>query len=132
MPITPNRGRQGLIDAFVEFTFTDVTPGAGYNAIELPPGAIVTGGDLVVITAFDTSGTATVAIGDVTTNNRYLTATSVKTAGRTPLVPTGFKTTPTQRWIRVTSALSTTDATVGQCRLRVTYIVDKRMAFSQG
>jgi hypothetical protein len=132
MPITKQRGRQGVIEAFVEFNFADIPTVATWPAIDLPPGAIIVGGDLVVTTAWNNSGTATLAIGDATTGNRYLTATSLKSAGRTALVPTGFRTTTAQPSVTAVTALSSLDSTAGVARLRVAYIVDKRVSFTQG
>jgi hypothetical protein len=133
MAISKNKGRQGVISAFVEFEWDDVpTTATAYAAIDLPPGAIVVGGDLVITTAWNTATTATLAIGDATTGNRYLSATNAKSAARTALVPTGFEVTTTQPSITVTTAFDGTAATAGAARLRVDYIVKKRAAFSQG
>ena len=133
MAITKNKGRQGVISAWVDIAFGDVpTTATAYTAVDLPVGAIVVGGDLVVDTAWDTGTTATLSVGDASSAARYLGATSVKSTGRTALVPTGFVTTATQPAISVTTVISGTATTVGAARLRVDYIVRKRAAFSQG
>ena len=133
MAITKNKGRQGVISAWVDIAFGDVpTTATAYTAVDLPVGAIVVGGDLVVDTAWDTGTTATLSVGDASSAARYLGATSVKSTGRTALVPTGFVTTATQPAISVTTVISGTATTVGAARLRVDYIVRKRVAFSQG
>lgn len=133
MPITKLRGRQEIVSAYVDINFADTpTTATAYPAIDLPPGAQVVGGDLVVDTAWATTTTATFSVGDASSAARYLGATTIMAAGRTPLVPTGFRTTTTQPSVSVTYALTGAAATAGQARLRVDYIVNKRAAFSQG
>lgn len=102
----------------------NVTGSPVFKAIPLPPGAIVVGGEMVVETAYNTTGAATVAIGDATTANRYLAATSVKAAGRTALVPTGFRSTGED--LQLTLALADTAGTQGKVTINVTYIQDGR------
>lgn len=93
-----------------------------FDVIPLPPGAIVIGGEVVVATAFDTAG-FDVKVGDSADDDRYLTSTDVKSAGRTPLVPTGF--VGAGQNIRVTFA-SDDVCTAGKATVRVMYVVDKR------
>lgn len=95
-----------------------------FDVIALPPNAVVTSGDITVETASNDSGTATVAVGDSVTNNRYLSATSIKSTGRTPLVPTGFRGAGED--IRLTFANQNGDATAGKLTIRVSYIVTGR------
>ena len=59
------------------------------DVINLPPGAIIVGGELVRTTAFDGS-TYAVIVGDSGSANRYLGTADYKAAGRTALVPTGY------------------------------------------
>lgn len=133
MPIIKNSARQEVISAFVDFTFDDVpTTATAYAALGLPVNAIVVGGDLTVTTAWNTATTATLAIGDGTTADRYLGATNLKAAARTALVPTGFTHTSVQSDINATTAYVGAAATAGAARLRVDYIVKGRAAFSQG
>ena len=132
MPITKNKGRQSVIDAYVDINFADLASGVAQNAIDLPVGAQVVGGDVVVDTAFNSVTSDVIVVGDASVANRYLTSTSIAAAARTALVPTGFRTTATQPSIRVTWTGVGTAPTAGQLRLRVSYIVNKRAAFSQG
>jgi uncharacterized protein (DUF433 family) len=131
MAITKNKGRQDILSAYVDINFADVVAAGAYNAIDLPVGAQVVGGDMVVDTVFN-STTNTLSVGDASSAARYLGATDTKTAARTALVPTGFRTTATQPSITVTAALTGGAPTTGQVRLRVDYIVNKRAAFAQG
>lgn len=133
MPITKNAGRQELIVATVDFTFADIpTTATAYAALDLPAGAVVVGGDLVVTTAFNTGTTATLSIGDVTLATRYATTVDLKTAARTVLTLGGFTVTNTEKVVNGTTAYVGGAATAGAARLTVTYFVKGRAAFSQG
>lgn len=131
MPITKNPNRQELITAFVDFTFADIpTTATAYDALDLPVGAVVTGGDLVVTTAWN-STTATFQVGDVTLASRYSGAVDLKSAARTALTVTGFTHTAVEKVLKGANIITGT-ATAGAARLTVTYFVKGRAAFSQG
>lgn len=133
MPVQKKSGRQQVISAIVDFTYADVAvDGTLHDLIDIPVNAVVVGGDLVVDTAWNNLTTATLTVGDATTNNRYLTATSLKTPGRTALVPTGFKHTSSEPSIRGAGVMSGTAATAGAARLRVDYVVMGRSQFATG
>ena len=64
----------------------------------LPVNARVTGGEIVVETAWDNGTTATVDIGDVTDPDRYTASpVDLTSTGRTALTLTGFKHTEVER-----------------------------------
>lgn len=91
-------------------------------AIKLPVGAVVTGGAVIVDTAFD-AATATVNVGDATTAARYKSAVNVAATGLTALVPTGYVSNGAPIQVVPTFA----DAvTVGSMRLQVTYVINGR------
>ena len=91
-------------------------------AIKLPVGAVVTGGAVIVDTAFD-AATATVNVGDATTAARYKSAVNVAATGLTALVPTGYVSNGAPIQVVPTFA----DAvTVGSLRLQVTYVIGDR------
>lgn len=96
-----------------------------YDIIKLPPGAIVTGGELVVETAFDDAGAATIAIGDSASATRYLAATSIKSGARTALTLTGYVSDGGN--IRATVAVANGSSTVGKLSVRVTYVIRGRI-----
>lgn len=98
--------------------------GAAYDAIPLPPNAVLVGGDVTVETASNDSGTATIAVGDSNSAARYLAATSIKAAGRTALVPTGYRGVGEN--IRLTLANQNGDATAGKLSVRAHYMVTGR------
>lgn len=132
MAITLNASRQELEVAYVDINLADLTSGTAANAIELPPNAVVTGGDVVVTTAFNSGTSDVIVVGDVTTANRYLASTSIAAVGRTALTPTGFTTTATQRYVKVTWTAVGTAATTGVVRVCVHYYVKGRAGFTMG
>lgn len=133
MPITKNSARQELITAFVDFTYADIpTTATIYEALDLPVNAVITGGDLIVGTAWNTATSATLSIGDVTLATRYATTVDLKTAGRTALTLSGFIHTAVEKVLRGTTAFSGAAATAGAARLTVQYYVKGRAAFTQG
>lgn len=95
-----------------------------FDVVGLPPLATVIGGEVVVETASDDATTATVAVGDSAVATRYLAATSIKTAARTPLVPTGYRGNGED--IRITLANGTGGATAGTVTVRVLYTIQNR------
>lgn len=131
-----NRGLQYPLVAEFTFNITDtfamtdgVTKAFSVAApiadiIALPPNAVVIGGELVVETVSNDSSTATLKVGDSGNDARYLGATSIKSAARTALVPTGYRGTGED--IRITLANAGGDATAGKVTVRVQYIVQNR------
>lgn len=102
-------------------TFTD---NIVFDAIALPPNAVVIGGDVTVETAYVGPTAATVAVGDSVSATRYLAATSVLAAGRTALVPTGYRGNGED--VRLTIATTVANATAGKVTVRVLYTVTGR------
>ena len=131
--------RQAQYSQFADFRFTvadtmanvagavaNLKASGVFEPIPLPIGAIVVGGEVIVHTASNDAGVAsTIAIGDSVNPNRYLGATSIKAAGRTPLVPTGFVGAGEN--LRITLAATNGDATAGDVTVRVEYILNGRM-----
>lgn len=133
MSIKKNAGRQELIVASMLITFGDPTAyGTAEGAIDLPGGAVVVGGDVTVITPWNSATTATLKLGDAGDDDRYTAAAiDLKTAGRTALTITGFKT-PAAQAINALFAQTGAAATAGQARVTVEYFVEGRSAFTQG
>lgn len=133
MAITKNASRQELVTAFVDIGFADIpTTATAYDALALPINAVVTGGALVVTTAFNTATSATLSVGDATLATRYATTVDLKTAARTALTLTGFTHSSVESMLKATTALVGTTATAGAVRLEVQYYVKGRAAFTQG
>lgn len=133
MPIKKNAGRQELIVATMLIAFGDPKAyGAAEAAIDLPGNAVPVGGDVMVITPWNSATTATLKLGDAADDDRF-TATPIdlKTAGRTALTITGFKT-PAAQAINALLAQTGAAATAGLARVTVHYYVEGRSAFTQG
>lgn len=96
------------------------------DLIALPNGAVVIGGEIMVDSVFDASGTATIGVGDSISAARYAAAVNLKSAGRTALTLTGFLNTDGLP-IRITTAYNGTGpGAAGQVRVRVMYIREGR------
>jgi hypothetical protein len=95
-----------------------------FDAIPLPPGAIVQGGEVVVETAYAGSTTAPVTIGDSGSAARYLGSTSLMAAARTALVPTGYVSQGEN--IRLVFAPTGAVATAGKVSVKVSYVIRNR------
>jgi hypothetical protein len=134
MPITKNRGRQGVTSAYVDILFSDLAglSGTAAEAIDLPVGAQVVGGDVVVNAAFNSATSDVIVVGDALSANRYYASASIAALGRNPLLTPGYQTLATSNKVRVTWTGVGAVPTAGSVRLRVDYIVNKRAAFSQG
>jgi hypothetical protein len=132
MTIKKNSGRQELIVATVDIGFADLVTGVDLSALDLPRNAVVTGGDVVVTTAFNSATSDVLDVGDASNENRYLNDANLAAAGRTVLVPTGFVTTASEPAITVRWVGAGAAPTAGAVRLSVHYYVKGRAAFSQG
>ena len=131
MAITKKAGRQAPITAKVSFTLgtgADVSAVAVYEAIEVPEGAIVTGGYLLISDA--TTATVDLNIGDGGSSTRYASAVDGAATGLTALVPTGYQYTAKDT-IDIAITVAAAEA-AGAGELVVTYIVDGREVFTQG
>jgi len=124
MAIKLNFARQFTKVAYVEVAAADLAglSGQAQIAIKLPPGSIVTGGALVVTTAFNSATSDALVVGDASVANRYLASTSIAAAGRTALTAPGFVTAGGQPAINVTWTGVGAAPSAGSFRLEVHYI----------
>lgn len=90
--------------------------------MQLPPGAAVISGSLVVQVAFDTGTTATASVGTAASAAANLAATSLKTAAITALTTLPVYSASAQT-IGVTFAQTGTAATKGQGFVYLSYIL---------
>jgi hypothetical protein len=105
-----------------DFGKTTVAETNTFGVINLPYGAVVTGGRWVTNTAFDTAG-LDVTVGDSSTGNRYMASTDVKGTGVTALVPTGYVSDGKN----LTISVQCDDVcTAGKATLYVEYIITGR------
>lgn len=97
-----------------------------FDAISLPPGAVITGGDVIVETAYVGPTAATVSLGIAGSLTALAAAVDLKTAGRTALTLTAPLVSNAGQNLRATIAYTVANATAGKARLRVVYTVDGR------
>lgn len=93
------------------------------DLIDLPMGAVLIGGEVVVEVADSVSTTWTLSLGDAASATRYANAVSLKTAARTALTLTGFRAT---KPIRATLAATGSAPTGGKVTVRVMYVITGR------
>jgi hypothetical protein len=132
MPIKKNPSRQELIVAYLDIGFADpVAYGAAEPAFDLPGNAILVGGDVTVLTAWNSATSATLKLGDTADDDRYTTTPiDLKTAGRTALTITGWRH-PKAEALKALLAQAGAAATAGQVRISIQYYVPGRSAFTQ-
>lgn len=121
-----NHGRQYPLCVTQSFAYTDLTAGSAVGAIKVPYGARVIGGFVKIDTAFDSTSTDTLKVGDGGDDDRYTaSAINIHATGCTALTITGYKYTATDYidllW---TSGGGTPSAGAGSITLM--YIIDGR------
>lgn len=118
--------RQATAYIFVSLTFADFAARANVIDIGGPPGSqVVAGGSITIATPNNDTGTATLKIGDSVDDDRYLAATSVKTAAgtNTAIVPTGYLATgAVSPFLRLTLTPQNANATAGEVRVAIPYV----------
>ena len=139
--IQATRGAQPVMSAEAVFSFNDTmrdingvlkTFGSNFNdagvfdAINLPLGAVVVGGELIVETAGVGPTAYTAAIGHSGNATAFLAATDLKTAARTALTGLGLAANDGKN-LRITIASTVANATAGKFRVRVNYTIDGRI-----
>ena len=91
--------------------------------INLPEGAVVIGGEIVVETAGVGPTVYTASLGDSASANRYANAVDLKTASRTALTLTGYRTSEN---LRLTINSTVAAASAGKATVRVLYVLPGR------
>jgi len=128
--ITKNDARQEKQVALVPWTYADFESGVLQPAVDLPHGAIVTGGAFIVDTALNSTTSDTFTVGDSGVEDRYASGINGQAAGLTALTPTGFKYTDIKELgIKLTSVGT---PTAGAGRLLVEYVIDGRATHTHG
>lgn len=95
-----------------------------FEAMPLPPNAVVIGGEVVVETAYAGSTAATLSVGDSGSATRYANAVDLKTAARTALTLTGFRGAGENLRLAVNTTVA--NATAGKATVRVLYVIQNR------
>lgn len=128
--------RQNVMGLLLVFTVDDFRNAPVENRIEipLPVDAVVLGNSHVaVLDAIGTTGTDVLDVGDSASDNRYKNNIDLKTAALTALVPTGFRTTASNRTLYLTRVPADEDAADGDGLIEValTYMVVGKGGFNQ-
>lgn len=137
--LTATRGAQYPLFAEFTFNFDDTMAdingvtksfGSTYTdaivctPVNLPEGAVIVGGELVVETAGVGPTAYTAALGDSSSATRYLGATTLLSAARTALTLTGYRTTEN---LRLTIASTVANASAGKFTIRVLYVIPNKV-----
>lgn len=117
---------------YVELTLQNFIDRGNVIDLEVEVNAEITGGAINVTDTFNTTGTDTLSVGDSASATRYLGATNLKAAARTPLVPTGYVTLPTTNKVRLTRTPADGAATKGTVRVWFAYIRLGASEYTQG
>ena len=141
--IQATRGAQPVMSAEFAFSFNDtmrdvngvvktfgsVFGDAGvFDAINLPLGAVVVGGELIVETAGVGPTAYTAAIGHSGSATAFLAATDLKATAGTRVALTGLGLQANDgKNVRLTIASTVANASAGKFRLRVNYTIDGRI-----
>lgn len=123
MSIVKDGARQYPLYAEIAFTYEDLEKGVAVEAIDLPAGAEVVSGAVVIDVEFDDTPTLSVEDGE---SNEYLAANAVATAGeRIPLVPVGARlVAPSAVTLTYDDATGATSQGAG--RVKLEYVLPNR------
>lgn len=118
-------------DTMVDINGVEKSFGSNYthaivaDVLNLPDGAVVIGGEVVVETAGAGPTAYTVSLGDSGSATRYGSAIDLKTAARTALTLTGYRTAnlTTSNNLRLTIASTVANASAGKFTVRVLYVL---------
>lgn len=138
MEVLKSADRQYSLSASRVITFADGLAVAGtddavQDLMDIPTGARVVGGEIVVETAWDSGTSAVVDIGDGDDPDRYTGggAVDLTSVGRTALTLTGFKYAG-EDTIDLDPTFLGSTATAGQAYIRVEYVLEDRAHETQG
>ena len=98
-----------------------------FDAMNIPRGAVVFGGEVIVEQAYVGPTAATLSVGISGTPNALANAVDLKTAGRTALTLTSPLVLNDGQNIRLTMAYTVANATAGKVRVRVLFTLDGRI-----
>lgn len=130
MTIKYQKAVQKVRTAYVEVDYTDLPSGTFTGLIELPPGALPTGGSAYVLTASDAATSETINVGTSSSGSAYGSVANSKAAGRTaltlPAAPTTGKT------VVGLTRTSVGAQTVGTYGLHVEYVIAGGSDATQG
>jgi hypothetical protein len=99
-----------------------------YEMLNLPVGATIVGGEIVVETAVVGPTVSTLSLGDLSSATRHATTVDLKTAARTALTLTGYRAgiTAAGKNLRGTVNNTVAAATAGRVTIRALYVTEGR------
>lgn len=99
-----------------------------FDAMLIPNGAVITGGEVIVETAYVGPTAATLSVGIAGSLTALANAVDLKTAGRTALTLSNTSQLIANGGanLRLTLAYTVANATAGKVRVRVSYTIDGR------
>jgi hypothetical protein len=123
--LTRDIGRQSALTAMLAITFGHINDSAvAVKAIDLPYGAVITGGFIIVDEVFNVATSSVLDIGDLTTPNRYANDVNLKALGVTQLTITGYTSDGDAIYILPVNVGAA--ATTGKARIFVSYTILNR------
>lgn len=132
MTIPYKSGRQEVISAEIDITLAMLETGVAIDAIQVPAGARLVGGDVTVTQVFNSTTSDTIKVGDAGDDDRYTaSAINLQALGRTALTLTGYRHT-TEQFVKALWTSGVGTPTTGAFTLSFQYVVQGRAAFSQG
>ena len=105
--------------------------GIAFNLFELPAGAVVLGGDIQVLTAFNSVTSDVLSIGDSGSATRYASSVNIKSAARTALTVPARQVSSTEKVLATWTGTGTAP-TAGQVLVTLQYIILGRSVENQG
>lgn len=125
-----NVGRQTVLFASIDIAFDNLVDTAvAVQAINLPYGARIIGGDVVVATVFNAGTTMVLDVGDKIVANRYANDVDLKAAARTALTVTGYTSDGGE--VFVTPVIVGAVPTTGKLTLSISYVIEGRAGHVQ-
>lgn len=115
--------RQHTLVAEADVLFSELTTGQATPVFRLPPGAVVTGGSVNVVTASNAATSETLSVGDASSGTLYVNAANSKTLGRTAFTAANLDKLYTAADNIVVTRTETGAATAGKYRVIVQYYI---------
>lgn len=122
MAITKDANVQEVCSKSVTINYTDTVQNTAVAAIDIPPNSVILSGHLFTSTAWNSTTSDVIDVGDAGSATRYLSDGNIRAANAlVALVPTGYVHTGGALTVTHTGGAAGT-ATTGSTRLTVTYI----------
>ena len=122
MAITKDANVQEVCSKSVTINYTDTVQNTAVAAIDIPPNSVILSGHLFTSTAWNSTTSDVIDVGDAGSATRYLSDGNIRAANAlVALVPTGYVHTGSALTVTHTAGAAGT-ATTGSTRLTVTYI----------